>query len=613
MIQSSRLLEFMRLVLLLNLIGYSVWAGDTFTPYRANKEVPRNVVDLWEAYDARLEPLEVRWIREWKSKGVITRYLTFKVGTFKGVDARIAAYYSFPEKGRRHAAFVWSHGGGQRAERRRGIYFAEQGFATVDINWLGRRMEEGIETNTDWGKVDPTQGPRFYPKALREGWKRNLQPDDHSIDPVPSPRNANWFLLAVAARRAITFLEQQPEVDPERIGCSGYSMGGMITALVAIDPRLKAVAPFVGGTGFKDVDFPGGIQGSSLREHFLDRDLYRSTIDASAYWPRVTCPVLFVTSSNDFHSTFERIYQSMALLPHQDWRVTSNIHQNHGPGPEQWAVLNLWFDEYLKGRGQAIPSKPSSTLERTGEGARFMVTPAESEGLVATEIYYSHDPNSRTRFWHRARAGRSNESWEARLPVHDNLPLYVFALCRYRLPEAIRLERGETSTVTINSVEHMIIPDAVDLSALAGMAKTRRIFEDFEKGIQDWSSRDSRSLQTYKFQSPDLDRSNDQRLALTLDPQGRRLSVRLKASSRFLSRENNRGNFLFMKAVEGSGPRVLKVSLDEFESDEGKALEWSKIAVFEVSIVDEGTNAKIDLTSRAGWQILSRIELVAGP
>ena len=100
---------------------------------------------------------------------------------------------------------------------------------------------------------------------------------------------------------------------------------------------------------------------------------------------------------------------------------------------------------------------------------------------------------------------------------------------------------------------------------------------------------------------------------MTLDPQGRRLSVRLKASSRFLSRENNRGNFFFMKVVEGSGPRVLKVSLDEFESDEGKALEWSKIAVFEVSIVDEGTNAKIDLTSRAGWQILSRIELVAGP
>lgn len=187
-------------------------AAETFEPYRAD-EIPQTVTDLWKEYDARKEPLDVQVVKEWKADGVVTRYVTFKVGTFKVADARIAAYYSFPDNGQKNAAFVWSHGGGQRAERGRGIYFAKQGFATVDINWLGRPMEDGIEVNTDWGNVDPTQGPRFYPKALRQGWKRNLQPDEYTIDAVPSPRNANWFLLAVAARRAITFLEQQPEVD----------------------------------------------------------------------------------------------------------------------------------------------------------------------------------------------------------------------------------------------------------------------------------------------------------------------------------------------------------------------------------------------------------------
>jgi hypothetical protein len=39
----------------------------------------------------------------------------------------------------------------------------------------------------------------------------NLLADEYTIDAVASPRNSNWFLLAVAARRAITFLEQQPE------------------------------------------------------------------------------------------------------------------------------------------------------------------------------------------------------------------------------------------------------------------------------------------------------------------------------------------------------------------------------------------------------------------
>ena len=95
-------------------------------------------------------------------------------------------------------------------------------------------------------------------------------------------------------------------------------MGGMITALTAMDTRLRAVVPFVGGSGFKYVDFPGGIVGSSIRMHFQDLELYKKTVDASAYWPLVQCPVLFISSSNDFHSAFDRIYQSMDLLKHRD-------------------------------------------------------------------------------------------------------------------------------------------------------------------------------------------------------------------------------------------------------------------------------------------------------
>ena len=44
--------------------------------------------------------------------------------------------------------------------------------------------------------------------------------------------------------RVLDFLEGQPYVDPERLGCTGASGGGTQTfALMAIDPRLKAAAP----------------------------------------------------------------------------------------------------------------------------------------------------------------------------------------------------------------------------------------------------------------------------------------------------------------------------------------------------------------------------------
>ena len=158
-------------------LGLNAFSKETFTPFKTAEEVPQTVTNLWKDYNPRAEDLDVKVIKEWKADGVVTRYITFKVGTFKGADSRIAAYYSFPDNGKKNAAFVWCHGGGQRADKTRGIYFARQGFATVDINWLGRPVEEGVEEHTDWASVDPTQGPLFYFNALRKGWKRSLQPD----------------------------------------------------------------------------------------------------------------------------------------------------------------------------------------------------------------------------------------------------------------------------------------------------------------------------------------------------------------------------------------------------------------------------------------------------
>ena len=588
-------------------------AEETFTPYKAG-EVPQKVTDLWEGYDPRCEDLYVKVIKEWKEADVVTRYITFKVGTFKGADSRIAAYYSFPDNGKKSSAFVWCHGGGQRAERSRGVHFAKEGFAIVDINWLGRPMEEDIDENTDWGNVDPTQGPRFYSKALRKGWKRNLQPDEYTIDPVPSPRNSNWFLLVVAAKRAITFLEQQPEVDPDRIGMAGFSMGGTVTSMAAVDSRLNAVVPFVGGTGFMDEDFPGGLEGSSIRLHFRNLPLYRSTIDPSAYWPLVNCPVLFISSSNDFHAAFERIYKSMALIKHKTWLVSSNIHENHRPSPEQWVLLIQWFNQHLKGVDQKIPVTPPSVFEVNGKTATFTVTAEDPhDRLLTTEIYYSYNPNARTRFWHRADAGQDAEgnSWSTELAVHQGLPLYVFAICRYTLDEEVQTLQGATSTLTVNSLEHSLVPKKVDLRALASLKSDQAVFEDFRNGFQDWSVRaGGQEICTYKFQSPDFDFSKDKELSIRIDPRDRKLSLRLRADSRFLSQGLDMGSFSLSRFIEGNGPQDVVIDRHDFKSQDDKVLEWSRITRFYLSIADQASKAKIDLDSKEGREMLRSITMV---
>ena len=579
-------------------------AKESLPAYTSPDQVPQTAKVLWDSYDSTAEPLEVKVHKEWKADGVISRLITFKVGTFKGADSRIAAYYCFPENGKKNPAFVWSHGGGQCADRKRGHYFATQGFATVDINWLGRPLEgdtlaDDPSSQTDWGEIDPTQGPKFYPKALRKGWKRSLLPDEFTVDPIASPRNANWFMLSLAGRRAITFLEHQAEVDADKLGFTGFSMGGTITSMTATDPRLKAVAPFVGGTGFLYQEFAGG--GGSLANHFKDLDLYINTLDPAAYWPRVKCPVMFITSSNDFHSAFDRIYKSMDLLPHQNWRVTGNMHANHGPGPEQWVLLNQWFKQYLSGEEQNIPATPPTRFKIDKNIAHFSVSPDAAERLSenGTEIYYSYDPNPITRFWKKASMTKKGNTWKAQLTVHPQLPLYTFALCRYKLPKAQPLINGVAESFTLNSQEYCHIPKDLDLANYAKLEKTGLVYD---------SSSDS-ELSGYKFQDPELDTSKGRKLAITVNlKKGQAILLGVGARSKFLSRGANLGSFNNGRKVEGEGEHTIVINAKEFKGN--KALEWSQISSFSVNINDAKTKKKIALTSPEGREIIKRIELI---
>lgn len=70
------------------------------------------------------------------------------------------------------------------------------------------------------------------------------------MDKVVSPCNHEWYLRIVGMRRALSFLQSRAEVDPVKFGVRGHSTGGVMTVYTAIDPRVKAAVPSVGGCGF---------------------------------------------------------------------------------------------------------------------------------------------------------------------------------------------------------------------------------------------------------------------------------------------------------------------------------------------------------------------------
>ena len=214
--------------------------------------VPQDLAALWADFDPRAEPLQERVAHRWEAGGTALEVLTYRVGTFKGTEARMAAYYGRPKAAAKVPGLLHLHGGGQRASLYTVQYYAGRGYACLSINWGGKPLDEKHPDwpATDWGAVDPTQ--QNVP-----GYS-SVQPGPKTLQTVPSPKNNNWYLLTVAARRGLTLLERRPEVDARRLGVIGHSMGGRITFMTAgCDDRVRAAVPSVGGVGLRTVDAPG--------------------------------------------------------------------------------------------------------------------------------------------------------------------------------------------------------------------------------------------------------------------------------------------------------------------------------------------------------------------
>ncbi len=56
-------------------------AKDSLTPYTKADQVPQSATALWDSYDSTVEPLDIKVHHEWKKDGVVSRLVTFKVGT----------------------------------------------------------------------------------------------------------------------------------------------------------------------------------------------------------------------------------------------------------------------------------------------------------------------------------------------------------------------------------------------------------------------------------------------------------------------------------------------------------------------------------------------------
>jgi hypothetical protein len=527
------------LFILAILIGFAanttMGAEDSLPPLTGGK-APQTFEELWTGYDPQQEPLETKVLKQWEEDGVVLRIVRYRIGIFKGQPATMAAVYGFPKGGTKLPGLVQIHGGGQFADYHAPLTNAKRGYATISIAWAGRISAPNYQVDpdvvklfwegrtndpkykltTDWGALDAYHAP--CRNAKNEFG--SVAPAAWTLDAVESPRNSPWFLCTLGARRALTFLEQQPEVDPKRLGVYGHSMGGKITVMTAgADARVKAAAPSCGGLS----DLNSG------------NALFRATLCDDQYLQRITCPIIFLSPANDFHGRIDNLQKALGEIKSQDWRITCSPHHNHqDTEPYQVAGL-LWFDQYLKGDFQ-FPRTPEVSMElKTADGVpSFTVNPDSSRQIISVDIYYTQQgqmdgkkddrENTIARFWHHADAKPNGKSWTADLPLLSiEKPLWVYANVLYALDKPVTgagYYYGRYTAQQFNLSSRMLVATPAQLKSAGVQATTKPslLIENFEKDWQkEWFTydlTDNWARKTHKLHDPQWQAPAGAKLAL---------------------------------------------------------------------------------------------------
>ncbi len=482
--------------LLAAVLGVSIFpvtAAETLPPLKEGK-VPATLDELWGNFDPRKEPLETEVLKEWEQDGVVCRLVRYQVGVFKGASSKVAAFYAFPKGGTKLPAILELHGGGQSANLDYMVGFAKRGYAGLSLNWGGNKLNLGRANvtydgpQTDWGKLDATHPPQRNKANHFVG--AAFTPDEFTLDDVESPRNSTWFQVLIAARRAITFLEQQPEVDGSRIGVTGHSMGGKLTTdLAGIDKRVRAAVPSCGGSGDileSQTDLPGCLKTKPSAMEL-------ACVSDNAYIPRITCPVLWLSPANDFHAHIDNMAWNWRNVPDDILRFSIAPHLNHRHTAEHDITRLLWFEQHLKG-AFTMPHTPKLALDlKTADGVPVLtVTPDEAMPVKRVDIYYSIDPHELTRFWRDAMAVKDGSRWKAGCPVLSlDQPLFAYANVIYDTPAQYRnLSQSpgqeNSDTFAISTRELSSSPSQLQAAGVKATDKPERMIDDGSRGWRDW-------------------------------------------------------------------------------------------------------------------------------
>ena len=312
------------------------------------------------------------------------RALFYEGLPYRGKPTRVFAYLGLPEHApdERVPAMVLVHGGGGSAFLRWVKFWNSRGYAAISMDTCGK-----ISGNT---KGNEQFGHYPYQWSGPAGWG--------GFATVNDPDEDHWMYHAVAAVvRANSLVRSLPDVDPDRVGLTGVSWGGIITCTAAsIDDRFRFAAP-VYGCGANFTLAPAWQENCGILG-WENVDTWRSKWDPINYLPQCTVPIHWLDGTNDpwfALPAIERCREAMRCESGATFRVRM-VH-THGRVSEEADEIVALAGRYLRG-GPALPQIVG--MRRDGGCVSASLAADDKMPAVRAVLDYTLDPPDRDGLWY---------------------------------------------------------------------------------------------------------------------------------------------------------------------------------------------------------------------
>jgi hypothetical protein len=272
-------------------------------------------------------------------------------------------------------------------------------------------------------------------------------------------------------------------VDGEKLGVYGHSMGGKLTVLTAgSDKRVKAAAPSCGG----------------ISDRYSLSPLHLATVSDPPSLKKISCPIVFLSPSNDFHGRINDLETAITEISAKEWRISCSPHHNHQDTPEYEVLTQLWFDRHLK-NSFSFPKTPMLKLTLAKGEIPKVTLDIDEDKMEEVDIFYTqqgqvdgkkdNSTNTKNRFWHHAKASKFKGHWVAQLPIFSSeSPLWVYGNVTYKLPSPVSgagYYYGEYTSdrFVLSSLMKTVSPSQMKASQILTSMKPQQMIEDFK---DDW-------------------------------------------------------------------------------------------------------------------------------